>query len=689
MANSVLFPIAMTSNITPSPYVVSASSQTTNYEAFKAFNGVISAYQQGWLSASKTGWIRVDLGQQKKINKIALCAFADDKNGGATLGRMPRTWTFEGSNNGAFNGEQTILINISNDTSYIQLEKRQFTVLSPQKFQYYRLNIVDNYNGENLSGMPEIELYEAAYYHLTLVNNNGTFYGYSNNVWNLVSTGFPTENDFINGGIVDLSSIPESAWAELQGDVELCYYTDDPDKTETQFNIETDPFTLAEEWEDKEIKIIEYTDNPNQAESVITLETEPFTMYDELGDSVDVLYYTDDPNKNSANLELTANYTPLDEIDGDFEVVTWTDDEEAESMNVNMNALPFEQMVLQLEDFNVPGAINSIITSPSSSINQGTLRFIFSFDSGQTWQVCRFNKWKAIEITPSIISKYGMTLEEVNKLTKDNFDDKPNNIRIGYYLDESIHSGQSIELDNLKLSALSPTEDAKLSDMAMYVLNTTATIQLELQGNKLIGSLSDTDKGKVQYRIILNGSPYFPINGEYTSLALSPVEIEFNISDRDIIFNQPNTVRVEFQDAWGQSDFWEAKFVGTYSGLMFIDSTGEYLSDTFGGILKYLDFGTIVAGQTTLDQKVIIKNQMGYSINNLTLEVLTDQLPEGVNVELSKESSPFIGSSKLSFTDVIKHNESVEVYTRIVTSINAKPWPGGRFGITAKADKVK
>ncbi|RJG21643.1 hypothetical protein [Paenibacillus thiaminolyticus] len=150
--------------------------------------------------------------------------------------------------------------------------------------------------------------------------------------WVLFSNDAPNEDDFEKGGInlKDLELIPESAWEELKGEIELCYYTDVPNKTEASFNIETEPFILAEEFNDQTIKIIEYTDNPDQQDSTITLETEPFTFYDKFGDSFDVFYYTDDPDKTEAQLEISHNYSPLDELDGDFELVTWTMEEEAE-----------------------------------------------------------------------------------------------------------------------------------------------------------------------------------------------------------------------------------------------------------------------------------------------------------------------------------------------------------------------
>lgn len=171
-----------------------------------------------------------------------------------------------------------------------------------------------------------------------LIQNSSSYKKYSivNSSWQTVTSTTPTELDYLQGNTTkEVSQIPESAWQQLVGAVELCYYTDDPNIIEAQFNIETESFTLLDELEGKQISILEYTDNPNQTESIVETETEPFDIYDEFGDTMEVLYYTDDPNKNEAELEITANYSPIDEIEGDFEVVTWTDTlEEASETHV-------------------------------------------------------------------------------------------------------------------------------------------------------------------------------------------------------------------------------------------------------------------------------------------------------------------------------------------------------------------
>lgn len=162
------------------------------------------------------------------------------------------------------------------------------------------------------------------YLYKSLIYGNGSYMKYLASSWQIVTLTTPTELDYLNGNTLsEIALIPESAWKQLSGTVELCYFTDNNSKTEVQFNIETAPFTLTDEFKDKEIKIIEYTDNPFRLESKVETDVKPYTIYDEFDDTMEVLYYTEDKNRTTANLEITANYSPLDELD-DFEVVTWS-----------------------------------------------------------------------------------------------------------------------------------------------------------------------------------------------------------------------------------------------------------------------------------------------------------------------------------------------------------------------------
>lgn len=225
------------------------------------------------------------------------------------------------------------------------------------------------------------------FYYYIDVNRSFAFhegvYKYFNNSWISIGPNV-TESDYVNYGMEDISIVPEDAWKQLLGNVEISHYTDTVNKTELLFNIETEPFTLAEEWEDEIVKVFEYTDEAARNQSYVNFETEDFYFYDKFNGNVDVLYFNDDPRKTKADLEFTANYSPLDELNGDFDIVSWTDKEDIDEFKINMSALPFSQLIIQDEDFQVYGDLQQILIHKIS--NQGSIKILLSFDEGRTWE---------------------------------------------------------------------------------------------------------------------------------------------------------------------------------------------------------------------------------------------------------------------------------------------------------------
>jgi hypothetical protein len=700
----------MTSNTTPSGKAFAISN---DIDAWKAFDRGSLTWSTP-SSSSVVGHIGYEFANKTKIAKYSI----EQTSSSNTSNRMPTAWTFEGLNSNNI----WIVLDTQTNQSWKDFnpEKKEYTInsINVDYHKSYRLNYTARGSVGSITNVGELGMYEIVYDTKLLIHHGSVYKHYSNNQWKPLPS-IPTEDDYMAYGMNDISSIPESAWAQLQGEVELCYYTDDPTKTEVSFNIETnpftlekewedreievlyytddpiakesvvtietDPFTLAEEWEDKEIKIIEYTDDPLITESTITIETEPFTLYDELGDNVDVLYYTDDPSKTSAELNIAANYSPLDEFEGDFDVVTWSDSNTTKT--VQLSSVPYPQSIIQTDDYYMYGDLLSIVDKLNST--NGTLRYAVSFNEGSTWEVCKFGKWRTIDISSlDAFKKSGMSHYDISLINSVALKNKGNKIRFAYYIEDNIHnSDPGIEIDNIQLKIDAATDTVKFENLAFYVLNTNATIQLSIAGNKLLGVLDDSDRGKVQYRIFLNNKPYYPTDGNFTPLAPSPQDININISERDLLFNQENTLKVEFQDYWGETDYWQTTFVGSYSGLMFMDETGEYLSDTFGGILKYLQFGEIYAGQTTIDQKVVIKNQLGYPVDEMLLTVNKDVLPSGVGIELSRQQAPFLATDYITY-GLTKENETQEFYVRITSDIDAEPVSNGIFELRINAKKT-
>ncbi|OPH47579.1 hypothetical protein BC351_10325 [Paenibacillus ferrarius] len=105
-----------------------------------------------------------------------------------------------------------------------------------------------------------IKLYKTFSFKI-LVLSNGYYRKFNGTSWEVVSA-TPTETDYLNNGMDDISTIPESAWSQLTGIVEIDCWTDNFVKAEVQFNFETNPFTLADVWEGKSIEVLCYTDDP-------------------------------------------------------------------------------------------------------------------------------------------------------------------------------------------------------------------------------------------------------------------------------------------------------------------------------------------------------------------------------------------------------------------------------------------
>ncbi|MCR8641569.1 SPRY domain-containing protein [Paenibacillus sp. N1-5-1-14] len=435
---------------------------------------------------------------------------------------------------------------------------------------------------------------------ILIFNNN--YLKYVSESWLTITSDSPTESDYFNGNTTEeMALIPESAWSKLIGDVELCYYTDNLSKTEASFNIETEPFTLAEEWEDKTIKVIEYTDDLSQTESTVTFETEPFSIYDECGDSVDVLYYTDDPSKKSVELNVSTNYSPLDELE-DPELIVWTNDTSTTTKQLDISAIPRPQLVIPMKDIDIKSDSQKLVLNVVQfGLNPTTksIKVICSVDQGVTWKTFKNKKWKNINIGDlANVKRNGIAPSEFNLISMlDWIKLSPiKRIRFAYYLE------QDDVIDDIKIESLISTESS-----------TTETP------------------------------------------ALNSLSIIYDELDKK------------------------------YSGLMFMDTTQQYYTSSIGEILKYLDMGTLIAGQTSLDIKVKLSNTYPFDVKNIKL--WSEHNINGLSIELSKQTNPFIAESELFYEQEMKFDSVIEFYVRLVVDSTAKA-SSGNFDVRVSAEPI-
>lgn len=684
------FPPDMTNDTTPSPYVVSASSfSSASNSPYKAFDSNLTTTDgHSWLTESGTShWLKIDfgIGNEKIIQGFHVHGYKF-----AGTSPPPTSMVLEGSNdNSTFT---TLYENIPDSATWNNKIVYEFD--NDEPYRYFRLSFKINSTRVMIR---DFRLYE---------------YDSQQNLVNLPSL---EENAFINYGIdkgrkIDFNykfsqrkvvnedgsftimneSFPISLKDELGSTFSIIEYTDNPSQDNSVIKTETESYSVYDHISETP-EVLVYT----ELNEDITVETttEPFDIYDEFGDEVEVLYYTDDEKVNEADLILEANWSPIDELQGDFEVVTWTDEPQDSAQRVlEMVAIPKPQFVKLTNPKKLYGYLDEVVAKDISKSYRDEARYLFSNQDGNVWYVWDFKlkEFVVVDIsTHSDILKNGMKWNELKLLTTDDWRTwSEEYMNIGVFLKDNPRDTITSIVDSISYKDYLPRNSVEVEKANFYILNTTAKIDLNIVGNTVEGILSDDDLTRVQYRILLNGTPYYPVNGDFTELSTPPQNINLTISSNDIKIDDWNTVKVEFRDFFGTTDFWQTNFIGTYSGLMFKDVHGDYYSNEIGEVLKYLDFGTIIAGQTTIEHEIILRNQYGYDVKNVHVYANTSNFPNGMSLQFSKSLSPFVSEKDLLYTDVLGNNDELSFYVRIGTLLNATPNANGSFDIIVRADKA-
>lgn len=523
------------------------------------------------------------------------------------------------------------------------------------------------------------------------VVNDGR-YMYFEETWKNIDSDIPATQDFLDYGMVKLSTIPSTSWKELDEVVNIVIYNENTSQEFSSITIETEnPFSVYNYISENPVVLIL---SDEEKESIVETKTELYTLQEEFKDSVNVIYHTDYTNITKADLVIEGSKSPLDELDGEFEVLTWTDNPiEGAQMTLGLTALPKPQFIKLVSAKRVYGALNSLLLNDISEGQRNDTRFLLTDKMANVWY--RWNKYTKdfVEVTDvhsnELILKHGMKFEEINSITEEDWNKwSKGYINIGIFLNENVEKTIVSKVESISYKDLLPRYTSLVEKGNFYILNTTAKIELEMIGNTVKGLLSDSDLTRVQYRILINNQYHYPTDGTFTKLSDSPNNIDITIQSKDIKIGDWNTVKVEFQDFYGTTDYWQTQFIGTYSGLMFKDIHGDFYTSEIGEVLKYLDFGIIIAGQTTIEHEIILKNQYGYDVENLYLYANSSGFPTGMTFEFSESLSPFIPQSELRFARTLANDEELTFFVRIRTELGSTPDANGSFDIIVRADKV-
>lgn len=591
------------------------------------------------------------------------------------------------------------------DVTYIGVSKNGSTLVSYFNGQIDQLEVYDRV----ISPIPDKHL----------IQHNSQYKYHDGTSWQTTTN---IEENFIKYGMNNLNHITETQWKELSGDKSIAMWSDFEDKQFASVVLNKEDFTAQDLLGDTP-QVIYYTDSDASQivvetgvepfsvydyigelptvvaytettdDIIVSTTTEPFDIYDEFGESVEVLYYTDDEAVTSADLILEANWSPIDELEGDFEVVTWTDEApEAANRVLEMKAVPKPQFIKLVNPKRLYGYLDDVFAADISQSYRDEARYFITDENNSIWYVWDASTQSFIIADISseeAILKNGMKFTDMNKITVKQWRTwaKPY-LNIGVFLKDNPRDTIISIVDNVSYEDYLPRHTNTLEKTSFYLLNTTAKIDISLVGNTLKGVLSDEDLTRVQYRVLLNGAYYYPADGSYTKLEASPQNISLSIASKHIKIDDWNTLKIEFQDSFGTTDYWQTTFIGTYSGLVFKDVYGKYYSNEIGEVLKYLDFGIIVAGQTTVEHEVILKNQYGYDVKNIHLFANTSNFPTGMKIEFSESLAPFTPYPELKLNRTLQNNEEMSFFIRLQTELGVTPDANGSFDIIVRADKA-
>ncbi|MCR8963578.1 hypothetical protein O0550_10260 [Brevibacillus halotolerans] len=217
-------------------------------------------------------------------------------------------------------------------------------------------------------------------------------------------------------------------------------------------------------------------------------------------------------------------------------------------------------------------------------------------------------------------------------------------------------------------------------------INNPPMIAATIKGSFLSAKITDEDGDRIRYKMYLNNKQVIPANG-YTNLMNTPVMLNQSFHRTLINVGEENVLKIEALDEIGGTFSKDIRFTGVHSGLLFCDAEETLYTTEIGELLKYLDFGDVISGQTTPAERVWVKNTLGFPVNDITITVDQGDF-DGVNtrVEISRFDSPFVGKDRLVFSGLTNHDEKIDFYVRIVTK--KKSNSSGKFNIAVKAEPV-
>lgn len=430
------------------------------------------------------------------------------------------------------------------------------------------------------------------------------------------------------------------------------------------------------------------------------------------------------------------------------ELLCWVDNNEVETIQVKLTAIPTPKLIIPLHDIDIKGELQNLIlnisetpvysddniipimtsyNSPEGIVSvSGIYRsegwHAFDRDINSYWrELSSSNPWISYEFSqPKIINKYTIRVNQSASLTPSAWRFEGSNDGINWVIldvQSNQRNWQSFEKRTYVFKNNVPYKKYRLfitGDNDIYSDFHIAISEIEMMEYLPVGTIkvivsSDggitwkTFKEDVWQLVDISNLDDVKNNG------MSPSELNAITYSQWQQFSSNNKIRLAYYlDQNYANGAIKINFLRSiekvstqvpilnsiiinyneldkkYSGLMFMDTSQQYYSTSFGEILKYLDFGTMISGQTSLDVKVYLTNTLPFDVKNI--RIYPEHNIDGLTVELSKTNLPFIAESELFYDQVLGFDEVIEFYVRLTTDKNKVG--GGTFDIKVKADAV-
>jgi hypothetical protein len=234
----------MTSNTTPPPYVIAASTETPGYEAFHVFDGNFGSHWKSYDPSeliSGVGTLYMDFDVPYVVRQYTIQAPISD-----WLSMCPYNWALYGSNNPAFGWT---LLDFQSFQSFAASEVKEYNFQNNVGYRYHQLYISQNQGGTGIA------IQNLALYHT--FGSQSPSVSISPSVSTSVSPSTAPGDIFYEGKLIETPEITKSAPDDYWG-------IEEPNDITVKLNNASGIFTtkmLAEEWRNKPVRFWSWDEN--------------------------------------------------------------------------------------------------------------------------------------------------------------------------------------------------------------------------------------------------------------------------------------------------------------------------------------------------------------------------------------------------------------------------------------------